>query len=81
MLLTDKLIERSRPHPGRQRRIIGTLDFDVFVIPEKILHEGNYGAPVTQAIVSAIRTDLFRGEPAGLNEKTRLFRSQRHTQP
>jgi hypothetical protein len=81
MLLTDEFIERSRPHPGRQWRIIGTLDFDVFVIPEKILHEGNYGAPVTQAIVSAMQKDLSRGEPAGLNEKTRLFGSQRHAQP
>ena len=27
---------------------------DIFVIPKKILHYGNYGAPVTQAIGSAI---------------------------
>ena len=53
MLLADEFIERARTHARGKRCTIGALDFDVFVISEKILHEGNYGAPVMQAIVSA----------------------------
>ncbi len=45
VLLTDKLIERARAHARGKRRAIGALNFDILVIPEKILHEGNYGAP------------------------------------
>ena len=54
MLLADKFIERARAHARGKRRTIGALDFDMFVIPEKVGHQGNYGAPVTQAIVPAI---------------------------
>jgi hypothetical protein len=53
VLLADELIERARTHARGKRRTIGALDFDIFVISEKILHEGNYGAPVTQAIMPA----------------------------
>jgi hypothetical protein len=54
VLLTDKLIERARAHARGKRRAIGTHNFDTLVIPEKILHERNYGAPVIQAIVPAV---------------------------
>jgi hypothetical protein len=53
VLLADKFIERAWTHARGKRRTIGALDFDIFAISEKILHEGNYGAPVTQAIVPA----------------------------
>jgi hypothetical protein len=52
VLLADELIERARTHARGKRRTIGAIDFDIFDIPEKILHEGNYGAPVTEAIMS-----------------------------
>jgi hypothetical protein len=42
-----------RAHARGKRRSIGARDFNIFVISEKILHKGNYGALVTQAIVPA----------------------------
>jgi hypothetical protein len=72
VLLTDEFIERARAHTRGKRRAIGALKFDIFIIPEKILHEGNYGGLLMQAIVSAIRTDLSRGEPATSGRQTRL---------
>jgi hypothetical protein len=51
VFLADEFIERARTHARGKRCTIGALDFDIFVISEKILHERNYGAPVMQAIV------------------------------
>ena len=42
-----------RAHARGKRRTIGALDLDIFVIFEKILHWGNYGAPGMQAILPA----------------------------
>ena len=61
VLLADKFLQRARTHARGERRTIGARNFDVFAISEKILHEGNYGAPVVQAIV-----------PASPSEQTRL---------
>jgi len=72
VLLADEFIERVRTHARGKRRTIGAHAFDIFVISEKILHEGNYGAPVTQAIVSAIGTDSSRGEPASPGKAHRI---------
>jgi hypothetical protein len=68
VLLADEFIERVRAHPRCKRRIIGARDFNIFVISEKILHKGNYGAPVTQAIVPAPiprKADALFGQAAG----------------
>ena len=80
MLLADELIERAWTHPRGERRTIGPLDFDVFVISEKILHEGNYGAPVTQAIVAApiSRKGNFQvGQQPGLSRSAGTFKAPR----
>src|SRR5438477_1040927 len=53
VLLTSEFIEQVRAHARGKRRTIGALDLDIFVIFEKILHWGNYGAPVMQAILPA----------------------------
>jgi hypothetical protein len=42
VLLADELVERARTHARGKRRTIGALDFDVLLVLEKILHEGNY---------------------------------------
>jgi hypothetical protein len=53
VFLADEFIERAGAHARGKRRTIGALRFDFFVIPKKILHDRNYGAPVMQAIVPA----------------------------
>jgi hypothetical protein len=53
VLLTDEFIERARAHARGKRRTIGALYLHVFCVLEEILHYGNYGAPVMQAIVPA----------------------------
>jgi hypothetical protein len=53
VFLADELIERARAHACRKRRTIGALYLHVFCVLEEILHYGNYGAPVMQAIVPA----------------------------
>jgi hypothetical protein len=50
VLLANEFIECARSHARSERRIIITLEFDVFAVLEKILHEGNYGARAIQAI-------------------------------
>src|SRR5436190_891279 len=51
VLLTNELIERVWTHTRGKRRTVGALAFGILVISEKILHEGNYGAPVAQAML------------------------------
>ena len=73
MLLADKFIERARAHPRCKGRTIGAHEFDIFAISEKILHKGNYGAPVTQAIVPAPiprKADALFGQAVGTYPET-----------
>jgi hypothetical protein len=52
VFLADKFLQRARAHPrGERRRAVG--GFNVFLLLEKIVHLGNYGAPVMQAILAA----------------------------
>ena len=74
MLLTDKFIERARAHARGKRRAIGALNFDIWVIPEKILHEGNYGAPMTQAIPPCVYPKEANFAPV-VDWRTRLIAS------
>src|ERR1700757_453794 len=54
VFLTDELIERARAHACGKRRTIGAFYLHVFCVLEEILHYGNYGAPVMQAIVPCV---------------------------
>jgi hypothetical protein len=60
VFLPDELIERAGPHARGKRCTIGEFYVYVFCVLEEILHDGNYGDPVMQAIMSAIRTDSSR---------------------
>ena len=54
MFLADELIEGARAHACGKRRTIGALYLNVSCVLEEILHHGNYGAPLTQAIVPCV---------------------------
>src|SRR4029077_7130619 len=49
VFLADKFLERARPHPSGERRVVCSLILLLFL--EQVLHRRNYGALLMQAIV------------------------------
>jgi hypothetical protein len=62
VLLADEFVERARAHARGERRS-AVCHLNLLLLLEKIVHPGNYGAPVIQAIMPASRIEIARRVP------------------